>query len=319
MLRAIRALKSLGSAIASSRALVCRLWVWPWVAAIASMQVRATLLKTSWAVRLQPLVWQCVRRLRLLGFARLEVAHQPRPQRAGGAHLGDLHEEVHADRPEEAEAGREPVDVEPRGDAGAEVLDAVGQRVGELEVGGRPGLLHVVAGDRDRVEPRHVLGGVAEDVADDPHARARRVDVGVADHELLEDVVLDGPGQLLGLDALLLGRGDVERQHRQHRAVHGHAHRHLVQRDAVEERARVVDRVDRDARPCRRHRARAGGRSRSRGGSPGRRRRSAPSDRPRGCAGRTRWTPRRSRSRRTAGSSTAAWCTSSGRGRGGTA
>ncbi len=56
------------------------------------------------------------------------------------------------------------------------------------------------------------------------------------------------PRELFGLDPLLLGRGDVERQHRQHRAVHGHAHRHLVQRDAVEQRARVVDRVDRDAR-----------------------------------------------------------------------
>ena len=212
------------------------------------MQVRPTLLKTSCAVRLQPLVWQCVRRLRLLGFSRLEVAHQPRPQGPRGAQLGDLHEEVHADGPEEAQPRREVVDVEPRCDAGAEVLHAVGQRVGELEVGGRPGLLHVVAGDRDRVEPRHVLGGVAEDVADDPHARARRVDVGVADHELLEDVVLDGPRQLLGLDALLLGRGDVERHHRQHRAVHGHADAHLVERDAVEERARVVDRVDRDAR-----------------------------------------------------------------------
>src|SRR3712207_7666811 len=39
-------------------------------------------------------------------------------------------------------------------DAGAQVLDAVGQRVAELEVGRRAGLLHVVAGDRDRVEAR---------------------------------------------------------------------------------------------------------------------------------------------------------------------
>ena len=55
------------------------------------------------------------------------------------------------------------------------------------------------------------------------------------------------PDELLGLDPLLLGRGDVERQHRQHRAVHRHADAHLVERDAVEQRARVVDRVDRDA------------------------------------------------------------------------
>ena len=319
VLRAIRALKSVGSAIASSRALVCRLWVWPWVAAIASMQVRPTLLNTSCAVRLQPLVWQWVRRLRLLGFcgskSRTSRAHSARAARI----LATSMKKFMPIAQKKLSRGANRSMSRPAATPGAEVLDAVGQRVGELEVGGRPGLLHVVAGDRDRVEPRHVLGGVAEDVADDPHARGRRVDVGVADHELLEDVVLDGPGELLGLDALLLGRGDVERHDRQHRAVHGHADAHLVERDAVEQRAGVVDRVDRHARPSRRRRAPAGGRSRSRGGWPGRRRRSAPSARPRGCAGRTRWTPRRSRSRRTGGSSRAAWCTSSGTARAGTA
>ena len=55
------------------------------------------------------------------------------------------------------------------------------------------------------------------------------------------------PASCSGVDALLLGRDDVERQHRQHRAVHRHRHAHLVQRDAVEELAHVVDRVDRDA------------------------------------------------------------------------
>ena len=68
VLRAIRAEKSVGSAIASSRALVCRLWVWPWVAAIASMQVREALLKTSCAVSDQPEVWLWVRNDSDLGF-----------------------------------------------------------------------------------------------------------------------------------------------------------------------------------------------------------------------------------------------------------
>ena len=64
----MRAEKSVGSAMASSRALVCRLWVWPWVEAIASMQVRTTLLKTSCAVSDQPEVWLCVRSESDLGF-----------------------------------------------------------------------------------------------------------------------------------------------------------------------------------------------------------------------------------------------------------
>jgi hypothetical protein len=61
VLRAIRAEKSVGSAIASSRALVCSDWVWPWVLAIASTPVRTTLLKTSCAVSDQPDVWLWVR------------------------------------------------------------------------------------------------------------------------------------------------------------------------------------------------------------------------------------------------------------------
>jgi hypothetical protein len=69
VLRAIRAEKSVGSAIASSSALVCSDWVCPCVAAIASMQVRPTLLNTSWAVNDQPLVWEWVRRLSDFGFS----------------------------------------------------------------------------------------------------------------------------------------------------------------------------------------------------------------------------------------------------------
>ncbi len=61
VLRAMRAEKSVGSASASSSALVCSDWVWPCVAAIASIMVRETLLNTSCAASDQPEVWQCVR------------------------------------------------------------------------------------------------------------------------------------------------------------------------------------------------------------------------------------------------------------------
>ena len=56
------------------------------------------------------------------------------------------------------------------------------------------------------------------------------------------------PDEFFRRHALLFGRDDIERQHRQHRAVHGHRHAHLVERDAGEQRAHVVDRVDGDAR-----------------------------------------------------------------------
>jgi hypothetical protein len=174
----------------------------------------------------------------------LEALDDVGPEQARGPHLGDLHEEVGADGPEEREARRECVHPEARGDARAQVLEPVRQRVPELEVERRAGLLHVVARDADAVELGHLLGRVAEDVRDDPHAGRGRVDVRVADHELLEDVVLDGPGQLLGGHALFFTGHDEEREDGQHRAVHGHGHAHLIERDAVEQDAHVLDGVD---------------------------------------------------------------------------
>src|SRR3546814_20661627 len=53
--------------------------------------------------------------------------------------------------------------------------------------------LHMIAADRNAVELRHLARGVAENIADDPHRGFGRVDIGVADHELLQNVVLDGP------------------------------------------------------------------------------------------------------------------------------
>ncbi len=93
---------------------------------------------------------------------------------------------------------------------------------------------------------RHLGGGIGDDVRDDPHARLGRIDIGVADHELLEDVVLDGPREQLALDPLLLAGDDEGGQHRDHRAVHGHRHRDPVERNAVEEDLHVLDGIDRD-------------------------------------------------------------------------
>ena len=45
---------------------------------------------------------------------------------------------VHADAPEEAEARREAVDREPGGEAGPDVLEPVGERIGQLESAGAP-------------------------------------------------------------------------------------------------------------------------------------------------------------------------------------
>src|SRR5205085_192379 len=66
---------------------------------------------------------------------------------------------------------------------------------------------------------------------------------------LLEDVVLGGAAQLLGLDILLLADQLVEQQQDARWGVDRHRGRYLVQRDPVERQAHVVDRVDRHSGP----------------------------------------------------------------------
>ena len=89
-----------------------------------------------------------------------------------------------------------------------------------------------------------MLACVFDDVGHDPHARLGRIDVGVAHHELFEDVVLDGARQRLKSHALFLASHDVTGHDRQYGTVHRHRHAHLVERYAVEEDQHVLDRID---------------------------------------------------------------------------
>ena len=66
---------------------MCRLWVWPPAAAMASTMVRLTLLNTSWAASDQPEVWQWARSDRERGSfganSRCTAsAHSRRPARS---------------------------------------------------------------------------------------------------------------------------------------------------------------------------------------------------------------------------------------------
>ena len=184
---------------------------------------------------------------RLVQF-RPEALDDARPELARGAELGDLHEEIHAHRPEERQPRRKRVDAHSGAEAGAQIFDPVRERVGEFEILRRARLLHVIAGDRNRVEFRHVRRGEGENIGDDPHRGGGRVDIGVADHELFENVVLNGSRKRRHGHALFLGGDNEQRHHRQHGAVHRHRDADRIERDAGKQCAHVVNRIDRDAR-----------------------------------------------------------------------
>ena len=182
---------------------------------------------------------------RVLG---LELVHDARPEKPRGAELGGLHEEIHADGKEKAESSRELIDIHTAVDGGADVFAPVCQREGQFLHEVRAGLLHVVARNRDRVELGHEVRRVFDDVGHDPHRRFGRIDIGVPHHELFQDVVLDRARKERLVVPLLFAGHDEIGENRDHRAVHGHRDRHLIERDAVEEDLHVLDRIDGDAR-----------------------------------------------------------------------
>ena len=177
------------------------------------------------------------------GVLGVELIDYFSPQHTGGTHLGNLHEMVHAHAPEETKTRSEVVHTHAGIDTSTQVLQTVGQGVGQLDVGGGTCLLHVVAGDGDAVEFGHVFGGVFEDVGNNLHRGQRRIDIGVAHHKLLQDIILDGTLQLFLRHSLLFGGNDIESQNGQHGTIHGHRHGHLAQVDLVEENLHVEDAV----------------------------------------------------------------------------
>ena len=68
--------------------------------------------------------------------------------------------------------------------------------------------------------------------------------------KLLEDVVLQGAAQVLPVDALIPGVGEVKRHDHDGWGVDGHRHRNLAEVDAVVQLGHVVERVHRDAEPA---------------------------------------------------------------------
>ena len=162
---------------------------------------------------------------------------------------------------------------------------------------------------------RQPLGAVREEVGREPHRRSRREDVVASRDVLLQHVVLHGAAELLPGDALALGDELVEQEEQRGRGVDRHRGRDLAERDPVEQRLHVAERVDRDAGPADLALCDAGRRSRSRAASGGRTRRRARSARARAGSGSARSSPPPTRTPRTGGSSTDVRGTSCRRGR----
>ena len=175
---------------------------------------------------------------------RRKTLHELRPDHPRRAHLGHFHEKIHAYGPEEGKPWRELVDVEPRLNARLRIFKTIGQRIGKFKISGRSRFLHVIAGNRNRIELRHMGRGIFEDVRDNPHGVSGRIDIGVAHHEFFQNVILNSTGKFFRWHSLLFASHNEERQNGQHRTIHGHRHGHLVQRNAIKQGAHVIDGIN---------------------------------------------------------------------------
>ena len=139
------------------------------------------------------------------GPGAVDVAHPARPDPARGAELGDLLEEVDVRVEEEAQPGREDVDVEPARAAQLDVGEAVREGEGELLRRGRAGLPDVVAGHRQRLVARDLRGAPLDQVGDQAQVRLGREQPLLLRDVLLEDVGLEGAVEVAMGDPLALG------------------------------------------------------------------------------------------------------------------
>ena len=99
---------------------------------------------------------------------RVAVAQDKGPDAPRGAVLGHLLDERRVGGEEERELWCETLDREAAPARGIHVGDRVREREGELLHRARARLADVVAGDRDNVPARQVLGAPGEHVGDDP-------------------------------------------------------------------------------------------------------------------------------------------------------
>ena len=170
---------------------------------------------------------------------RIELFHNLRPKHTCSTHLGNFHEVVCTDSPEERQARSKSININTRSCSGTEVFQTVGQRISQLDVRRSSRFLHVVTGDRDRVELRHLLRSIFEYIGNNLHGECRRVNIGITHHELFQNIILDSTGHFFQLSTLFQAGINIKRKNRKHSTIHCHGHGHLVQRNTIEENLHV--------------------------------------------------------------------------------
>mmetsp|Transcript_28252 Transcript_28252/g.47989 ORF Transcript_28252/g.47989 Transcript_28252/m.47989 type:complete len:708 (+) Transcript_28252:1254-3377(+) len=185
-------------------------------------------------------------RLRVFGVEKL--LHFRGPQGPRSPELCNLHVEIHPDAEEEGKPRGNLVDRKACFQCGSDIFNAIGDGEAQLQSSMCSGLLHVIPGNGNGIVLGHVFSQISHDVSNNVDTWFSWVNVGVADHEFLQNVILNGPGECLFVNALFLGSCDVHGKDRQNGAVHGHTYRHLIKGNIVEKDLHILHTVNRYSR-----------------------------------------------------------------------
>ncbi len=150
---------------------------------------------------------------------------------------------IHTDSPEERQTRCKSINVHSGIHSGTQIFQSVCQRISQFDVGGCTCFLHMVTGNRNRIELRHIFGRVFKNIGDNLHGKLRRINVRVTHHELFQNIILNGSGQLIQRSSLFQTGNNVECQNGQHSTIHSHGYGHFVQRNLIEQNLHIQNRI----------------------------------------------------------------------------
>src|SRR5258708_11930234 len=183
-------------------------------------------------------------------FGAEAVFHQPVPDFARGAELGDLLEEIVVGIEEEAEPGTKVIHVQAAATSPLHVLHAVIDGECQLLQRRGTGFADVISADGNAVELGSELGSELESINHQPHGWRGRIDVFLLRDVFLENVVLKGAGNFLPVGPLLFRHHQIHGPQDRGRRVDGHGDRGLFQINAVEQYLHVFQRIYGHAAPA---------------------------------------------------------------------
>ena len=180
-------------------------------------------------------------------FCGEALLHDFGPQAAGGAKLGNFFEQIAVGVEEERKLGSEIVDGETSVERGLNVSDSIRKSKCNFLNGGRASFTDVIARDGDGVPLGKSFAAPGKNIGDDAHGRTDGIDVCAASDVFLEDIVLSGAGKSGKIGALFFRHGDVEAKKNRSGGVDGHGSGDAFERDVLEERFHVLERIDGNA------------------------------------------------------------------------